>query len=368
MYHSDMAKDYYTALGVKKDASQKEIKTAFRRLARKPHPDVNPNDKAAEERFKEINEAHDVLSDPDKRGKYDRYGDNWEQAEAFEKARAAHGNSGPGGYSETFQFDINDLLRRQGSGRSAGGIDLGDMLGGVFGGGRTRGPMRGQNVEYQTEITLEEAYHGTTRVLHLQGQEHCPTCGGTGEIAGAVCHNCQGAGAIVASRRLEVKIPAGARDGTRVRIAGEGSSGMGGGPRGDVYVAVKVASHARFERKGDDLIEEVAVPVEDAVLGGEVHVQTIAGKRIAMKVPPLTQSGKSIKLKGLGMPSMDGKTKGDLVAKVRLVIPEAISDRERELFEQLREARNGHSESRRKKEGFRAQQAAPLPGRRQTHD
>jgi DnaJ-class molecular chaperone len=333
-----MAKDYYSALGVKKDASQKEIKAAFRRLARKHHPDVNPNDKAAEDRFKAINEAHDVLSDPDKRAKYNRYGDNWEQAEAFEKARAAHGNSAPGGYSESFQFDINDLLRRQGGGRTAGGIDFGDMLGGVFG-GRHRGPMRGQNVEYSTEITLEEAYHGTARVLHLQGQEPCPTCGGSGEIAGAVCHNCQGAGAIVASRRLEVKIPAGARDGTRVRIAGEGSPGMGGGPRGDVYVVVKVASHPRFERKGDDLIEEVAVPVEDAVLGGEVEVQTIAGKRIAMKVPPLTQSGKSIKLKGLGMPSLDGK-KGDLYAKVKLVIPEEISDRERELFEQLRDERN----------------------------
>ena len=335
-----MTKDYYSALGVKKDASQKEIKAAFRKLARKHHPDVNPNDKAAENRFKVINEAHEVLSDPDKRSKYDRYGDNWEQAEAFEKARAQHGNGAPGGYSESFTFDINDLLRRQGGGRGAGGIDLGDMLGGVFG-GRQRGPKRGQNVEYATEITLEEAYNGTTRVLQLQGQEPCPTCGGSGEIAGAVCHNCQGAGAIVASRRLEVKIPAGARDGTRVRIAGEGSPGMGGGPRGDVHVVVKVRPHARFERKGDDLIEEVSVPVEDAVLGGEVEVQTIAGKRIAMKVPPLTQSGKSIKLKGLGMPSMDGKSKGDLVAKVKLVIPEEISDEERELFEQLRATRKG---------------------------
>ena len=125
---------------MKKDASQKEIKAAFRKLARKHHPDVNPNDKAAENRFKEINEAHEVLSDADKRSKYDRYGDNWEQAEAFEKARAQHGNGGPGGYSETFQFDINDLLRRQGGGRGAGGIDLGDMLGGIFGGGAPRGP------------------------------------------------------------------------------------------------------------------------------------------------------------------------------------------------------------------------------------
>jgi DnaJ-class molecular chaperone len=199
--------------------------------------------------------------------------------------------------------------------------------------------MRGQNVEYATEITLEEAYQGTTRVLHLQGEEPCTVCGGAGEIAGATCHNCQGQGAVLNSRRLEVKIPAGAREGTRVRIAGEGSHGMGGGPRGDVHVVVKVAPHARFERKGDDLIEEVSVPVEDAVLGGEIEVQTIAGKRIAVKVPPLTQNGKSIKLKGLGMPSLDKKSSGDLYAKVRIVIPEEISDHQRELFEQLREAR-----------------------------
>jgi DnaJ-class molecular chaperone len=343
----EMAKDYYTALGVQKDASQKEIKAAFRKLARKYHPDVNPNDKSAEERFKAINEAHDVLSDPEKRAKYDRYGENWEHAEAFEKARAQYGNGGPRGYSESFTFDINDLLRQQsarGGRAGAGGFDFSDILGGIFGGGRSRGPMRGQNVEYATEITLEEAYHGATRVLHLQGQEPCPTCGGSGEIAGATCHHCQGAGAVLTSRRLEVSIPAGSRDGTRVRIAGEGSPGMAGGPRGDVYVVVKVRPHPRFERRGDDLIEEVQVPVEDAVLGGEVHVQTIAGKRIAMKVPPLTQSGRQIKLKGLGMPSLDHGKKGhgDLYAKVRIVIPDQISDRERQLFEQLREARNGH--------------------------
>jgi DnaJ-class molecular chaperone len=346
-----MAKDYYSALGVKKDASQKEIKSAFRRLARKYHPDVNPNDAAAEERFKAINEAHDVLSDPEKRSKYDRYGENWQQAEAFEQARKAHGNGGPGGgYSESFTFDINDLLRQQRGGRggNAGGFDFGDMLGGIFGGGgRQRGPMRGQNVEYATEVTLEEAYHGTTRVLHLQGEEPCSVCGGSGEIAGATCHNCQGQGVVLNSRKIEVKIPAGARDGTRVRIAGEGSHGIGGGPRGDVHVVVKVRPHPRFERKGDDLIEEVAVPVEDAVLGGEVEVQTIAGKRIAMKVPPLTQNGKSIKLKGLGMPSLDHKPNGDLYAKVRITIPEEISDRERELFEELREARQSEVGSKR---------------------
>jgi len=334
-----MAKDYYQALGVKRDASQKDIKAAFRKLARKYHPDVNPGDAGAEQRFKDINQAHDVLSDADKRAKYDRYGDQWEQAEAFEKARAQHG----GGGSQTFSFDINDLLRRQG-GRSSGGVDFGDMLGNIFGGGggRTRGPVRGENAEYVTEITLEEAYNGTSRTLQLQTHEACPTCGGSGQIANAVCHACQGQGAVLRPKRLEVKIPAGATDGTRVRITGEGNPGMAGGPRGDLHVVTKVRAHPRFERKGDDLIEEVPVPVEDAVLGGEVEVQTIAGKRVAMRVPAMTQNGARIKLKGLGMPSLNGKGKehrGDLYAKVKLTIPDKLSDRERELFEELREIR-----------------------------
>ncbi|HEY5625364.1 MAG TPA: DnaJ C-terminal domain-containing protein, partial [Dehalococcoidia bacterium] len=300
-----MAKDYYGALGVKKGASQKEIKAAFRRLARKLHPDVNPGDAEAERRFKTINEAHDVLGDEKKRAKYDRYGENWEQAEAFEKARAQHASQGGGGQS--FTFDINDLLRRSG-GRSGGGagIDFGDVLGNLFRGGGSRGPARGQNVEYVTEITLEEAYNGTARTLHLQGEQACGTCGGSGQIAGAVCHECQGVGSVARPKRIEVKIPAGARDGTRVRIAGEGSPGAGG-RRGDLIVVTKVRPHLAFERKGDDLIRDVSVPVEDAVLGGEVEIETLAGKRIAVKVPEMTQNGRQIRLTGLGMPKLAHK-------------------------------------------------------------
>jgi len=330
-----MAKSYYDTLGLKKNASQKEIKAAYRRLARKLHPDVNPGDKTAEARFKDVNRAYEVLSDAKKRTKYDRYGENWEQAEAFEKARAAYG--GGGGGSQTFTFDINDLLRRQGGGGGA----FEDILGGIFGGMGRRGPARGQNVEYATEITLEEAYHGTTRTLHLQSQEACPTCGGRGEIAGAVCHECSGAGAVLRPKRLEVKIPAGAKDGTRVRIAGEGSAGMGGGPRGDLYVVARVRQHPRFERRGDDLVEEVSVAVEDAVLGGEAHVGTIAEKRIAVTIPPLTQNGRTIRLSGLGMPKLGGKGHGDLLVKVRIMIPEKLTDEERALYEQLRAARKG---------------------------
>ena len=193
-------------------------------------------------------------------------------------------------------------------------------------------------MEYATEITLEEAYHGTTRTLHLQSQEACPTCGGRGEIAGAVCHECEGAGAVLRPKRIEVKIPAGAKDGTRVRIAGEGSPGMSGGPRGDLYVVVKVRPHPRFERRGDDLVQEVSVPVEDAVLGGEAHVQTIAGKRIAVTIPPLTQNGRTIRLSGLGMPRLGGKGAGGLLVKARIVIPEEVTEEQKQLYQRLREA------------------------------
>jgi DnaJ-class molecular chaperone len=333
-----LARDYYATLGLKRNAGEKEIKAAYRKLARKHHPDVNPGDKGAEARFKEINQAYEVLSDSQKRAKYDRYGENWEQAEAFEKARAQAGAGGA--HYQNFQFDINDLLRRQGAGGGGGFDNIFDLFGG---GRRSRGPARGQNVEYQTEISLEEAYHGTTRTVQLQGEDACPTCGGAGQVAGATCHVCGGSGAVARSRRLEVKIPAGARDGTRVRVAGEGAPGMMGGPRGDLHVAVKVRPHPRFERKGDDLISEVPVPVEDAVLGGEAQIETIEGKRIALTIPPLTQNGRTIRLGGLGMPKLDGKSKGrgDLRAKVRVVLPEKLTDRERELFEELREARKG---------------------------
>src|SRR2546425_1002432 len=312
-----MARDYYEVLGLKRGASQKEGKQAYRKLARKHHPDVNPGDKGAVERVKEFNSAYEVLSDAKKRTKYDRYGERWETAEALGKAPVQRGVT----------LGLQSYLF--------------DLIGGR--GRRSRGPMRGQNIEYAAEISLEEAYAGTTRTLHLQSEEPCATCGGSGEIAGAVCHACEGRGVVVRPRRLEVKIPAGARDGTRVRLAHEGSAGMAGGPRGDLYVVVRVRPHPRFERKGDDLVTEVPVPLDDAVLGGEVEVETLNGKRIAIKIAPLTQNGRSIRLGGLGMPKLDAKGKdkanGDLLAKVRVVLPEELSEEERELFAKLRAER-----------------------------
>ena len=329
-----MARDFYDVLGVPRSASDKEVRQAFRRLARKYHPDVNPGDTKAEERFKEINRAYEVLSDTDKRKKYDRYGERWEQAEAFDQARRAGGAGGA--FTQT--FDLGDLFGR---GRGGG---RGGPFEGIFEAftGR-RGPLRGQNVEYAAEVTLEEAFQGTTRLLGLQSEEACATCGGSGQIAGAVCHVCQGGGAVVRPKRLEVKIPAGVQDGARVRIAGEGHPGVGGGPRGDLYVVVRVRPHPRFERKGADLVTEAGVALEDAVLGGEVEVQTLSGKQVALKIPPLTQNGRVFRLSGLGMPKVEAKGKnkarGDLLVRVRVVLPEALSDRERELFERLREER-----------------------------
>jgi molecular chaperone DnaJ len=329
-----VTKNYYDILGVARSASEKEVRQAYRKLARKHHPDVNPGDKGAEQRFKEINRAYEVLSDAEKRRKYDRYGDQWEQAEAFEKARQTGGGEGAW-FSQT--FDLGDLFGGGGSG------GLGDILGSFMG---RRGPMRGQNVEYADEVTLEEAYSGATRLLQLHGEEPCQTCGGSGRIAGAVCHACQGAGHALKLKRLEVKIPAGVRDGSRVRIAGEGRPGAGGGPRGDLHVVVRVRPHPRFERRGDHLQTDVPVPLEDAVLGGEVEVQTLSGKNVALKIPPLTQNGRVFRLAGLGMPKLAergdakaAKGNGDLLARVRVVLPQELSDRERELFEQLRAER-----------------------------
>jgi DnaJ-class molecular chaperone len=184
------------------------------------------------------------------------------------------------------------------------------------------------------EVTLGEAYHGTKRVLHSQGEEPCVTCGGSGRLVGAVCHVCHGSGLIMRPRRLEVKIPPGVGDGSRVRVAGEGRAGPGGS-KGDLYLVISVKPHERFSRRGDDLQTEVEVPLVDAVLGGEVAVPTLKGKAM-LKIPPLTQNGRAFRLAGLGMPHLAGGGKGDLCARVKVLLPAELSPEERELFEKLR--------------------------------
>lgn len=321
-------KDYYATLGVPKGASQKEIRQAYRRLARRYHPDVNPGDKAGEARFKEINAAYEVLSDTEKRKKYDRYGDQWQHADQIEEMQRRAGGSfrfGPGGVT----FDLGDL-------GSLGGFgDLSSIFEGFFG-GRQRRPRRGRDIEQRLEMTLEEAFQGATRTLQLAAEEPCSTCGGQGRIAGAICHVCQGSGVVSKARRLEVKIPAGVGTGSRVRVAGEGQAGAGGA-RGDLYLLISVRRHPRFERRGSDLHTDVEVPLTDAVLGGEVAVPTVTGK-VLLKVPPLSQNGKVFRLAGLGMPGLKGKERGSLYARLRVKLPERLDDKERKLFEELRAA------------------------------
>jgi DnaJ-class molecular chaperone len=324
-----MAKDYYDILGVKRGASEKEIRSAYRKLARKLHPDLNPGDKAAEARFKEINSANEVLSDAEKRRKYDKYGENWEHADQIEEMQRQRGQrfaQGNGGGYQTFEFeDLNDL---------------GD-LGGVFsqffgrgGGTRTRAtPRRAPNVEQPVEVTLEEAFHGTTRTLETVSTEVCPTCGGAGQIANATCHTCGGYGEVQKPRRIEVKIPPGVTNGSKVRVAREGQRGATG-ERSDLVLVVSVRRHQRFERNGDDLQVEIDVPLTTAVLGGEAEVPTLTN-RVMLKVPPLTQNGRVFKLAGLGMPRLNKEGRGDLQARVRVRLPDALDDGQRELFERL---------------------------------
>jgi DnaJ-class molecular chaperone len=324
-------KDYYQILGVGRAASEKEIKQAYRRLARKHHPDLNPGDKSAEARFKEINAAYEVLSDPEKRKKYDQFGDQWEYAEQFAKAggqERVRWDFGKGG--TTFEYG------------DAG--DFGDIFSSLFGdagmGSRVkRGPQRGQDIESPVEVSLEEAYHGSTRVIQLQGQEPCTACGGTGRVGNRVCTICNGAGAKAVPRRLEVRIPPGVKDGSRIRMAGEGAHGRAGGSKGDLYLVVRVLPHRLFERKGDDLYSEVSVPLATAMLGGEVRLPTLDGN-LSLKIPPETQNGKVFRLAGKGMPQLGNANYGSLFAKVRVVLPTNLTDEERKLFEKLRSLRS----------------------------
>lgn len=326
------SKNYYDILGVSKNATDKDIKTAYRRLARKYHPDVNPGDKTAEAKFKEINAAYEVLSDKDKRAKYDKYGDQWQHADQFEQAQRAQGMyrqySPGGGGTGTFHF-----------GEDIGGIDsiFEELFGNVAGRrGFSRRPrvQRGQDLESNVEISLEEAYNGTTRQINLQQEQPCPACKGTGEIQNVTCGVCRGAGTTTSINRLEVKIPPGVTTGSRVRISGKGQAGINGGPSGDLYLNITVTPHPSFERQGDNLLTNISVPLTVAVLGGEVQVPTPRGK-LALKIPPETQNGRVFRLAGQGMPHLGGTGKGDLLAKVNVVLPTKLTEKEKDLFRQL---------------------------------
>lgn len=336
-------KDYYKILGVKKDASEKEIKSAYRKLARKYHPDVNPGNPDAEQKFKEINEAHAVLSDAEKRKKYDTLGPDWEK-----RFQQGYG-TGQGPYTYTYTgapgttADFSDFFetlfgQRGSTGTEGGGFDF--DLGSLFGRGQRRqraAAQRGSDVEQPIDVTLREAFSGAERAFTLQTQGECPTCHGTGLTNDNVCPTCHGAGMVPKTKRLEVKIPAGVKEGSRIRVAGEGNPGASGGKSGDLYLLVHMVPDSAFRREGDDLYTDVAAPFTTLVLGGEVQVPTLDG-RITMKVPAGSQNGRTMRLAGQGMPQLRGQKRGNMFVKLTALLPTTLDERQRSLFEELAQA------------------------------
>ncbi len=329
-------KDYYQVLGVVRGAEAEEIKKAFRKLARKYHPDVNPGDKKAEEKFKEINEAYEVLSDPEKRRKYDTLGPNWqEQFAGSGGARRSYGTYG----RPPLDYDI----------AGAGGFS--DFFEALFGRTGTRTTTAnpratnfrqrvGEHIEQPVEVTLQEAFAGASRSFNVQSTDVCPTCNGSGESAGKVCPTCKGQGIVSHSKRIQVKIPAGVDNGSKIRIAGEGQPGYGGGPRGDLNLIISVKPDPRFERKGEDLYEDVEVDLFTAMLGGGVPVPTPEGRRLMLTIPSETQNGRVFRLAGKGMPRLRGEGNGNLYITVKVKLPVNLTSEERELFEQLARGRD----------------------------
>jgi curved DNA-binding protein len=321
-------RDYYEVLGVAKTATQDDIKTAYRKLARKYHPDVNPGDKTAEEKFKEVNEAYQVLSDADKRKKYDQLGPNWKSGEDFRPPPGWEG--GHGGYA-----DVSDLF---GSGGGQSGFS--DFFESLFGGRRTgRGGagfvMRGEDVETELALTIEEAHRGVKRDITLQFTEVCPDCHGSGaQDSKTVCPTCRGAGALRRPKSLEVTIPAGVRDGSVIRLAGQGGAGANGAPSGDLFLRVRLQPHRLFNiTEKDDVQIELPVAPWEAALGAKISVPTLDGP-VEMKIPPGAQGGQRLRLRGQGL-NRRGGGRGDEYVKIKIVIPPKLAPNEKELFEKL---------------------------------
>lgn len=309
-----MATDYYNVLGIDRNASQDDIKRAFRKQAKIYHPDKNPNNANAEQRFKEVNEAYEVLSDPQKRQQYDQFGANWDKFQGF-----SGGGGGNGGaqYGNMNVEDLNDILnqmfgrgRAPGGGSSGAGSPFEEMFGGGGFTGFRQGPgtMRGQDYEQPVTITLREAYEGTERLLNKDG------------------------------RQIKVTIPAGVDSGKKVRLAGEGAPGYNGAPAGDLLLVIQVQPDNQFERDGDDLTVDVKVDAFTAMLGGEVQVPTMT-RPVKLRVPAGTQSGAKFRLSGKGMPIMRKKGDyGNLYARVQITVPERLTDDQRALVQRLRDS------------------------------
>jgi molecular chaperone DnaJ len=385
-------KDYYGALGVKKTASAEEIRKAFRKLARKYHPDVNPGDKKAEEKFKELSEANDVLSDPKKRKIYDQvgfYSDNIDPATAEAYARAGGGaaafpgaghargsaGSGQGVPFDFGGFDFSDFTSGAGTNPRSSGGGFRDIFSNIFSGGagrpEPRGPEPGTDLEYQVTVGFWQAIRGAVMKLNITRQElcpmckgtatvgsgqQCPDCKGTGQVTqtsgrmkfnmacprchgtGQIvneCPNCHGEGLMSVTEPLEVRIKAGTRDGQRIRIAGKGNAGRGGGPPGDLFIVIRIEEHPVFHREGDDIHVTVPVSISEAALGAKIEVPTIDG-RAQLKIPPGTQSGQKLRMREKGVPSAtkDG-VRGDEIVEVKIGVPHLRDERSKELMREL---------------------------------
>ncbi|MBI2957197.1 MAG: molecular chaperone DnaJ [Acidobacteria bacterium] len=353
--------DYYEVLGVKRGASPQELRKAYRRLARKCHPDVNPGDKSAEERFKQIQEAYEVLSDPNKRKLYDQYGFYSEQF------KPGQGPAGAGGFGFDFSgFDFSEF----GGGRSTSFRDIFSDFFSRFAGGpaeRPTEPQRGSDLEYQVEISFWDSIRGTVRKLAISRLEACAACHGTGAVGGpstcsacggrgqvvqaagtmrfnmtctrcggsgrvrTMCRHCNGEGCVQRAETIEVRIPAGVADGSRVRVAGKGNAGVQGGAPGDLYIITRVRPHEFFERRGDNIHTVVPVTVSEAALGAKIEVPTIDGRAL-LKVPPGTQSGQRFRLREKGAPSLRTGRRGDHYVEVRIVLPEVMDERQKQLL------------------------------------
>jgi DnaJ-class molecular chaperone len=315
-------KDYYATLGVSKTATEKELKQAYRKLARKLHPDVNPGDKSAEAKFKEINEAYEVLGDPEKRRKYDELGANWRMYEHAQPGSAgpqAGWNvhfGGPGGARTMTPEEMEELFGDANPFSDffntffAGGMGADEPGRRTAGRARTRGPRPGRDVEQEIELALDDAFHGTTRRLAIKHDGH--------------------------TRTVDVRIPAGVNDGSRVRVPGEGEQGANGAKAGDLYLRIRLAPHATFERKGRDLYTHVTIPLTTAVLGGEADVPTLSGKPLRLKIPATTQDGQVFRLKGHGMPVVNRPSEtGDLYATTDVQLPRQLTPEQKEHFDAL---------------------------------
>jgi len=359
-------RDYYEILGLRRGASTQEVKRAYRKLARKYHPDVNPGDKSAEARFKEITEAYEVLADPEKRRRYDQFG-----ADAFREAAGARGAE-PGGFDFS-RFDF---------GGAGGAADLGDLLSGLFGEraeARRAGPARGEDLHYTLELSFEDAIRGLATEITVQKHSPCPTCGGsggrpgssletcpecggsgrrsrgglfrmeqpcprcrgTGKVPREACPTCRGRGRTFGSERIAVKIPAGVDNGSRIRLAGRGEAGPNGGPPGDLYIITRVRPHPLLERKGDNLYVEVPITITEAALGGRIQVPTVDGLT-SMRVPPETSSGQVFRLRGKGVPHLKGGGQGDEFVTVKVVAPRNLDSRSQELLREFARLNPAH--------------------------